>query len=643
MHLESIRLARASGLEEAQTLLEINLDRRVNLFIGPNSTGKSSLIGTMKKFNSFIYNDISGTNGEAISQFALSGLDPFERDNSLVMRNSYPVFGPTKSDAEVRRHFFDAYREGITYFAITQSTDWPLYLERYYNERYFGGGNIGIDASDLLERLRLRPDDLGDLYDEPAEIELLVREYRLSDSVPFLYVPAVRLNLSGLKVSDWTSIKNAADTFRHLPGVSSLASMFEDPMETLFDINSEVFYGHYVEFVIQWLRESMASDRSVTQDQIYQLRKAVQLGYSCSQAICSEVIIDSSVRQSADYPRIQPSEYLLPYPSDRETARWVRHNENPHSSVSDFDGLSDEEIAHGNFPLRYSYPFKIMNDNVTVIVREADGQLLFDDETEVFIQINDEDPIYSERYYGSVDYHDAADIAGTYYSRMDFYRKELISDIQVESNLMIRDPYLKTLPAAAMSSGTQGTLLWILALSIRMASHHDWQTGWEEKPAILLIDEIENHLHPTWQRRVIPALLEHFPGLQIFATTHSPFVVAGLKAGQVHKLTRDANGVVTATTNTEDITGWTSDRISREMLEIIDPVDEETAKNSGRLRKLRQEGPRADAESENERQKEMAELRNLVNLDSLAGGPRAARRELFEQLFTERRLEEDLN
>ena len=65
---------------------------------------------------------------------------------------------------------------------------------------------------------------------------------------------------------------------------------------------------------------------------------------------------------------------------------------------------------------------------------------------------------------------------------------------------------------------------------------------WHEKPAILLIDEIENHLHPRWQRRVIPALLEHFPGLQIFATTHSPFVVAGLKAGQVHVLKRDANG-----------------------------------------------------------------------------------------------------
>ena len=55
-------------------------------------------------------------------------------------------------------------------------------------------------------------------------------------------------------------------------------------------------------------------------------------------------------------------------------------------------------------------------------------------------------------------------------------------------------------------------------------------------------------------------MLDHFPNLQIFATTHSPFVVAGLKAGQVHLLNRDENGVVTATTNTEDIIGWTAGR-----------------------------------------------------------------------------------
>ena len=195
----------------------------------------------------------------------------------------------------------------------------------------------------------------------------------------------------------------------------------------------------------------------------------------------------------------------------------------------------------------------------------------------------------------------------------------------------IRQP----LYAGGLSSGTQGTLLWLLALTLKMASHYSWTEGWEKKPAILLIDEIENHLHPTWQRRVIPALLEHFPGLQIFATTHSPFVVAGLKAGQVHLLKRDENGVVTATTHPEDIVGWTADEILRNLMGVDDPTDDETAAAARDLRELRSEGPRDDPDAEAERQQRMLELRQRVDRDLLAGGPWKRQRELFEEEFAE--------
>ena len=186
-----------------------------------------------------------------------------------------------------------------------------------------------------------------------------------------------------------------------------------------------------------------------------------------------------------------------------------------------------------------------------------------------------------------------------------------------------------------LSSGTEGTLLWIRWLALKMLCHYDFAEGWEKLPAILLIDEIENHLHPTWQRRVIPSLLEHFPGLQIFATTHSPFVVAGLKAGQVHLLNRDANGVVTASTNAEDIVGWTADEILRTMMGVQDPTDDETARNAAELRRLRDEGPRGTPDAEEGRQKRMQQLRRLVDRDLLAGGPMAARRELFEKQFND--------
>ena len=201
------------------------------------------------------------------------------------------------------------------------------------------------------------------------------------------------------------------------------------------------------------------------------------------------------------------------------------------------------------------------------------------------------------------------------------------------------------IPIPHLSSGTEGTLLWILWLALKLVHHYKFDSGterdpedrrifkdsWNRKPAILLIDEIENHLHPTWQRRVIPALLEHFPGLQIFATTHSPFVVAGLKAGQVHVLKRDENGVVTASTNEGDVVGWTADEILRGMMGVDEPTDQLTVDRANRLRQLR------DKETlTSEEETELNQLRRQVNSDLLSKtGPREAQQQRYAQLVRE--------
>ncbi len=52
-------------------------------------------------------------------------------------------------------------------------------------------------------------------------------------------------------------------------------------------------------------------------------------------------------------------------------------------------------------------------------------------------------------------------------------------------------------------------------------------------PGLVLIDEVELHLHPRWQRRVLPDLRAVFPKIQFVVTTHSPQVVASAKRGQV--------------------------------------------------------------------------------------------------------------
>lgn len=47
----------------------------------------------------------------------------------------------------------------------------------------------------------------------------------------------------------------------------------------------------------------------------------------------------------------------------------------------------------------------------------------------------------------------------------------------------------------------------------------------EQRPFLLLLDEIDIHLHPAWQRKILPMAQRMFPNAQIIASTHSPFVV----------------------------------------------------------------------------------------------------------------------
>lgn len=70
---------------------------------------------------------------------------------------------------------------------------------------------------------------------------------------------------------------------------------------------------------------------------------------------------------------------------------------------------------------------------------------------------------------------------------------------------------------------------------------------------VVLIDEIDLHLHPKWQRRVLADLRRVFPRLQFIATTHSPFIVQSLEPGQLVNLDDETNDAPYANESPEDI------------------------------------------------------------------------------------------
>lgn len=61
---------------------------------------------------------------------------------------------------------------------------------------------------------------------------------------------------------------------------------------------------------------------------------------------------------------------------------------------------------------------------------------------------------------------------------------------------------------------------------------------------IVLIDEIESHLHISWQTKIVPLLKQLFPNTTFYITTHSSIVFSQLEEGEAHRLARDDDGVV---------------------------------------------------------------------------------------------------
>jgi hypothetical protein len=84
-----------------------------------------------------------------------------------------------------------------------------------------------------------------------------------------------------------------------------------------------------------------------------------------------------------------------------------------------------------------------------------------------------------------------------------------------------------TVPVTQLSDGERGALAMVLDLTRRLAQanpHLDDPAAQAE--AIVLIDEIDLHLHPRWQRDIIASLTAVFPRCQFIATTHSPQVIS---------------------------------------------------------------------------------------------------------------------
>lgn len=96
----------------------------------------------------------------------------------------------------------------------------------------------------------------------------------------------------------------------------------------------------------------------------------------------------------------------------------------------------------------------------------------------------------------------------------------------------------------SLPDGLRGILGWLAAtvaqLDVAFPEHPDPLSI----PFILIIDEPEGHLHPGWQRLLLPAAQRLFPNAQLIVATHSPFMISSVNEGFIHVLRAGEAGKV---------------------------------------------------------------------------------------------------
>ena len=122
--------------------------------------------------------------------------------------------------------------------------------------------------------------------------------------------------------------------------------------------------------------------------------------------------------------------------------------------------------------------------------------------------------------------------------------------------------------------GYQTTLTWLADFCKRMFELYPDAENPLHEEAVVLVDEIDLHLHPKWQRDLVPTLSKIFPNVQFIVTTHSPHVLQSMEDVNLYVLRRNAeSGEIEAErSNVTNFTGWTVEEILGVTMELGDDV-----------------------------------------------------------------------
>lgn len=152
--------------------------------------------------------------------------------------------------------------------------------------------------------------------------------------------------------------------------------------------------------------------------------------------------------------------------------------------------------------------------------------------------------------------------------------KQIVADILPTDEIKIKDINFydpprgvclntfsgKDIPFSALSLGYQTTICLAIDIAWRLFQYYPNSKTPRTQPAIILIDEIDLHLHPRWQRLIIEKLGNIFTSTQFIATTHSALMVQSATDVNLAVLQKDENEV-RIENDLEVVHGWRVDQL----------------------------------------------------------------------------------
>ena len=127
-------------------------------------------------------------------------------------------------------------------------------------------------------------------------------------------------------------------------------------------------------------------------------------------------------------------------------------------------------------------------------------------------------------------------------------------------------------PLAGLGLGYRTMTAWMVDLASRMFDAYPESKDPLREPAVVLIDEIDLHMHPRWQRTIIDYLSERFPKTQFIATAHSPLIAQAARNANLVVLRRvenpDGDDYVTIDNDPEIVANWRVDQILTSLFDI---------------------------------------------------------------------------